>query len=77
METPSFFIYEKDGGGKTQQKECYQSKAYTYLLVTAGVVFSFGRRDCYNIWFDSILEFALKYRKVGLFVVGDDIADNN
>ena len=37
IETPFYFLHEKDSGHKTQQKESYQSKAYTYLIFTTDV----------------------------------------
>ena len=77
METPLLFLHEEDSSDKTQQEECYESKAYAYLSITTRVTDCACERDCYDFWLASVLESALIYGKVVLFVVGDDIADNN
>ena len=77
METPFLFLHEKDSSDKTQQEESYKSKACAYLGVTTDMTFCACQRDCYDMWLASIFESALKYGKVGLFVIGDDIANSN
>ena len=77
METPCLFLHENDGDDKTQQEESYKSKAYAYLGVTTDVTFCACQGDCYNIWLASVFKSALVYGEIGLFVVGDDIANND